>query len=162
MFDPFETFLLLSVQLCGISTFDLMGTGFARRYFETVESIIGHDQLRRLLQTFAGLTTDPAERNRALRTEILYHPEFGPIARNIIKLWYTAAWFQLPPVWRANFGGNPGYDPAKDQTRISYPYAYPESLLGPAVGGHPPGAKPTGHQSWTLPPEFLRIPQECA
>lgn len=159
--DPFETFLLLSVQLCGISSFDLMGTGFARRYFETVESVIGHDLLRRLLLTFAALPTGPAERNHALQTAILYHPEFGPIARNIIKLWYTAAWFQLPPTWRANFGGNSGYDFTKDQTRISYAYAYPESLLGPAVGGHTFGAKPTGHQSWTLPPKFLLIPDDC-
>ena len=159
--DPFETFLLLSVQLCGISSFDLMGTGFARRYFDIVEGVIGHDLFRRLLGTFNRLTTDPAKRNRVLQTEILYHPEFGPIARNIMKLWYTAFWFQLPPTWRSNFGGNPGYNLAKDQTGISYPYAYPEALLCPAVGGHTFGAKPTGHQSWTLRPKFLLIPKEC-
>jgi hypothetical protein len=161
MLDSFENFLLLSVQLCGISSFDLMGTSYARRYFETVESVVGRDLLHRLLDTFAALPTAPAHRNEALRAAILNHAEFGPIARNIIKLWYTATWFQLPPTWRANFGDSPGYDFSKDQTRVPYTYAYAESLLGPAVGAHPAGAKPTGHQSWTLPPEYLSIPREC-
>jgi hypothetical protein len=153
--DPFENFLLLSVQLCGLSNFDLLGTGYARRYFETVEGIIGRDLLHRLLVAFAALRAAPA--HGALQSAILNHPEFGPIARNIIKLWYTATWFQLPPTWRENFGARP-----KDRTFVPYPYAYPESLLGPAVGAHPAGAKPTGHQSWTLPPPVcLAIPPEC-
>ena len=151
--DPFENFLLLSVQLCGISRFDLMGTGYATCYFGTVEDIVGRDLLHRLLEAFAALPAAPTR--KALRTAILNHPEFGPIARNIIKLWYTATWFQLPPTWRENFGG------PKDRTFVPYPYAYAESLLGPAVGAHPAGAKPTGHQSWTLPPVFLPIPPEC-
>lgn len=153
---PFENFILLSVQLCGISHYDLMGTGYAQHYFETVEDIVGRDVLDRLLETFAALPADPAARNSALPGAILNHPEFGPVARNITKLWYTACWFQLPATWRLNFGARP-----KDRTFIPYPYAYTESLLGPAVGAHPAGAKPTGHQSWTLPPKHLPIPPEC-
>ena len=153
--DPFENFLLLSVQLCGISNFDLMGTGYARRYFDTVEGIVGRDLLHRLLEAFAALPAAPS--HGALQAAILNHPEFGPIARNIIKLWYTATWFQLPPTWRENFGARPD-----DRTFVPYPYAYAESLLGPSVGAHPAGAKPTGHQSWTMPPVVcLRIPAEC-
>lgn len=151
MADPFENFLLLSVQLCGISRFDLMGTGYARCYFETVEDIVGRGVLHRLLDAFATLPSA-----RAMQAAILNHPEFGPVARNIIKLWYTATWFQLPSTWRENFGARPA-----DRTFVPYPYAYAESLLGPAVGAHPAGAKPTGHQSWTLPPEYLAIPSEC-
>jgi hypothetical protein len=154
--SPFENFLLLSVQLCGISGFDLVGTGYAKRYFETVEDIVGRDLLHRLLETFAALPIAPTRRNAALQAAILNHPEFGPVARNIIKLWYTATWFQLPPTWRANFGARP-----KDETSVPYAYAYAESLLGPAIGAHPAGAKPTGHQSWTLPPEYLPIPADC-
>jgi len=154
MVDPFEKFILLSVQLCGISSFDLMGTGYARRYFETVESIVGRESFHRLLEAFDVLPAAPA--NAALQASILNHPEFGPIARNIIKLWYTATWFQLPPTWRQNFGERPN-----DRTFVPYTYAYTESLLGPAVGAHPAGAKPTGHQSWTLPPAYLPIPPDC-
>jgi hypothetical protein len=154
MSDHFDNFLRLSVRLCGISNFDLVGTGYAKRYFETVERIVGGDVLHRLLDAFAALPAAPAQ--RPLQAAILNHPEFGPIARNIIKLWYTATWFQLPPTWRANFGARP-----EDRTFVPYPYAYPESLLGPAVGAHPAGAKPTGHQSWVLPPVSLPIPPEC-
>ena len=154
--DSFENFLLLSVQLCGITSFDLMGTGYTRRYFETVENIVGHDLLHRLLEAFAALPTAPTGRSEGLQAVILNHPELGPVARNIIKLWYTATWFQLPPTWRLNFGARP-----EDRTFVPYPYAYAESLLGAAVGAHPAGAKPTGHQSWTLPPEYLPIPPEC-
>lgn len=151
--DPFENFLFLSVQLCGISRFDLLGTGYARRYFETVESIVGRDVLHRLLDAFAALPAPPAR--GAFQAAIANHPEFGPIARNIIKLWYTATWFQLPSTWRDNFGARP-----EDRTFVPYPYAYAESLLGPAVGAHPAGAKPTGHQSWALPPVYLPIPTD--
>jgi hypothetical protein len=156
MSKRFDKFVLLSVQLCGISHFDLMGTGYAAQYFETVEEIVGSDLLDRLLKAFAELPADPAACNAALPGAILNHPEFGPIARNIIKLWYTATWFQLPATWRENFGARP-----RDRTFVPYAYAYAESLLGPAVGAHPAGAKPTGHQSWTLPPQFLPIPPEC-
>ncbi|ENN85423.1 hypothetical protein RHSP_52453 [Rhizobium freirei PRF 81] len=131
-----------------------MGTGYANRYFETIERIVGRDLLHRLLQTFTALPPGPAD--EALKAAILNHPEFGPIARNITKLWYTATWFQLPSTWRENFGALP-----EDRTFVPYPYAYAESLLGPAVGAHPAGAKPTGHQSWTLPPVYLPIPPEC-
>jgi hypothetical protein len=78
------------------------------------------------------------------------------MSRNIIKLWYTATWFELPAAWKQKFGERPN-----DRTFIPYTYAYPESLLGPAVGAHPAGAKPTSHQSWMFPPEYLPIPPEC-
>lgn len=151
-----DKFVLLSVQLCGISHFDLMGTGYAEKYFETVEDIVGSDLLDRLLKAFTALPADSTGCNAELPGAILNHPEFGPVARNITKLWYTACWFQLPDTWRLNYGARP-----KDRTFIPYPYAYTESLLGPAVGAHPAGAKPTGHQSWTLPPKYLPIPPEC-
>jgi len=152
--EPFENFLLLSVHLCGISKFDLRGTGYAMRYFETVKTIVGDDVMNRLLECFTSLPPAPA--HGALQAAILDHAEFGPVARNIIKLWFTATWFQLPSTWRDNYGARP-----EDRTFVPYAYAYPESLLGPAVGAHPAGAKPTGHQSWTLPPVYLPIPPEC-
>lgn len=156
MTTPFENFIRLSVKLCGISRFDLMGTGYASQYFSTVESIIGAGSLNHLLNVFAGLPADAAACHAALPDAILDHTEFGPIARNIIKLWYTATWYQLPDSWRQQYGERP-----VDQDFVPFPYAYPESLLGPAVGAHPAGAKPTGHQSWIIPPKYLDIPPEC-
>jgi hypothetical protein len=154
---PVENFISLSVQLCGITRFDLFGTGYANRYFDTVKSIVGEDRMTRLIDTFAALPSVPAALHAALPGAILNHPEFGAIARNIIKLWYTATWFQLSSVWRDQYGKH-----EKDVDFVPYAYGYPESFLGPAVGAHPPGAKPTGHQSWSLPPQkILDIPAEC-
>jgi hypothetical protein len=81
---------------------------------------------------------------------VLGHDEIGPIARNIIKLWYTATWFKLPPEWDEKFRTI-----ENDRMYLPAVYAYPESLLGPSVGAHPAGAKPTGYQSWVLPPNYL-------
>lgn len=153
---PIETFVRLSVKLCGISHFDLMGTGYASQYFSTVERIVGAHSFHRLLEAFAALPADAAACHTALPCAILNHPEFGPVARNIIKLWYTATWYQLPAAWRQQYGERPD-----DRDFVPFPYAYPESLLGPAVGAHPAGAKPTGHQSWVMPPKYLAIPDEC-
>lgn len=163
MSDAFDSFLGLSVQLCGLSRFDLLGTGYGPRYYAVVERIVGADRLQRLLDAYEtceairdaeGQGASPAG---SLEGAILNHPEFGPIARNITKLWFSAVWFELPPTWRANFGTRPG-----DRTFIPFPHAYAESLLGPAVGAHPAGAKPGGHQSWVLPPVPLPIPDECS
>ncbi|EIZ77911.1 hypothetical protein WSK_3582 [Novosphingobium sp. Rr 2-17] len=152
--DRLENFLQLSVQLCGITHFDLTGTGYGKDYFATVEEIVGTPLMQRLLDAFVGLPPTPAP--ASFQAAILNHPEFGPVARNIIKLWYTATWFQLPTTWRDNFGAR-----ARDQSHVPYPYAYAKSLLGPAVGAHPAGAKPSGHQSWALPPMPLPVPEEC-
>lgn len=150
-----DQFLNLSMMLCGISTFDLTGTGYADSYYQTVETIVGADRLARLLAVAGKIPVGPAG-GEFLRQEILGNEEFGPIARNIIKLWLMATWFELPQEWREKFGLNPD-----DRTHIPYTYAYVESLLGPATGCHPAGAKPSGHQAWTLAPQHLPIPSQC-
>jgi hypothetical protein len=71
---PFEKFILLSVQLCGISRFDLLGTGYANRYFLTIESIVGESSFNRLLDTFATLPTQPTEFHAALNDAIRRAP----------------------------------------------------------------------------------------
>jgi hypothetical protein len=161
--DLLNRFISMSEELCGAPAYYLRGTGYAQTYFETVVGIVGFEVLERLLDSYDKLPTCcEQDREATLRAEVLSHDEFGPIARNITKLWYLATWFQLPHQWHRQFGlhfHNRNFVPAT--------YAYPESLLGPAVGAHPAGAKPTGHQSWVLPPEHLpfaapRAPAACS
>jgi hypothetical protein len=148
-----QEFINLSVELCGLSEFTLRGTGYAEAYYSTVISIVGQDTVDRLLNTFATLpANDQSARDKTLRTEILSDEEFGPIARNIIKLWYVSTWFELPRAWQDKFGPL-----ANDRTFIPFTYAYAEGLLGPAVGAHPPGAKPPGYGSWAERPEILEF-----
>ncbi|MCP2727833.1 hypothetical protein [Limnofasciculus baicalensis] len=149
----FEYFLDLSVVLTGFSRFHLQGTGQAALYFETVLDIIGEDIFGELLQTFHTIDIQSKNKNyelilnRRLRSEILGSEKLGPIARNIIKLWYVANWYQLPPGWRNVFGAK-----ENDQTFIPSPQAYPEGLLWPTIGVNPPGAKGLGYATWSEHP----------
>lgn len=146
--DPIpQDFMALSSELCGFSEFTLRGTGYADAYFSVVAKMAGAELVDRLLTTYHQLPAGPPEvRDRALRADILVDDELGPLARNVIKLWYTSIWFEMPP------------DPARKNERfIPFTYAYPEGLLGPAVGAHVQGAKAPGYGSWAerpIPLEF--------
>lgn len=154
----FGLFMELSEEFCCIPAFHLRGTGYAKTYFDTVLSNVGIDALERLLAAYQRLPACCREhRDDAIRADVLSDDEFGPIARNIIKLWYTATWFTLPLEWRTKFTTF-----RNGQMYLPATYAYPESLLGPAVGAHPAGAKPMGYQSWVLPPKCLPYATEAA
>ena len=148
-----EYFLDFSVAVTGFSRFDLQGTGQASLYFDTLRRMIGDEILGDLLTTFHDLDEKakkeykPAILTEGLNSKILASGKLGPIARNIIKLWYMATWEQHPPEWRERFGVSPN-----DSTFIADPYAYPEGLLWRALGVNPPGAKAPGYGTWSEPP----------
>ncbi|MES2570213.1 MAG: hypothetical protein V4710_09195, partial [Verrucomicrobiota bacterium] len=91
---------------------------------------------------------------KGMRGAILSDEKLGPIARNLIKLWYIGTWYQLPAAWRERHGMI-----AEDRTFIPSPSSYVEGLLWPAIGAHPPGAKAPGYGSWTTAPEIPSSPQ---
>lgn len=146
-------FLDFSAEVTGFSTFDLQGTGQADLYFETIRKMIGDEIFQDLLDTFHDLDKrakrkyDPTILSEGLHSEILKSAKRGPIARNIIKLWYTATWEQMPEAWYYWYGtGN------NDPSFIPSPNAYPEGLVWKAVGVNPPGAKAPGYGTWSEPP----------
>lgn len=148
-----EYFYELSVTLTGFSQFHLQGTGQGELYFKTIHEVIGPNILIDLLKLFHEI--DEAAKNsqdnsiftKRLRLEILGSEELGPIARNIIKLWYVATWYELPKAWREMYGTK-----TQDRTFIPSSTAYPEGLLWPAIGVNPPGAKSPGYASWSEKP----------
>lgn len=148
-----EYFLDFSVALTGFSRFHLQGTGQASLYFDTIKGIIGEDTFGELLQTFHRLDLEAQNKNDQsiltdrLRAFILASEKLGPIARNIIKLWYVATWYELPKDWQDVFATK-----EKDKTFIPSPQAYPEGLLWPTIGVNPPGAKGQGYGTWSEPP----------
>lgn len=161
--SAFDLFLAMSEELCGIPIFYLSGTGYATTYWDLLSNMVGPELIDRLLASYAQLPTCcQRDREAAISTDLVSHDEFGPVVGNIIKLWYLATWFELPAEWHRNH-----QKLANDKTFLPSPWAYPESLLGPAVGAHPAGAKPTGHQSWVSPPIHLPFakgtaPLECS
>lgn len=150
----FENFLELSVILTGFEKFRLFGTKQAVLYFDKINEIVGPDTVNELLLVFSGIFERTYHQNSIefqdhLRENILCDSKFGPVARNIILLWYVGSWYQLPNEWREKYGKY-----SLDETFVLSPGSYKEGLLWPAVGAHPPGAKPGGFGSWGLEPVY--------
>jgi hypothetical protein len=150
----FEDFLELSVILTGFKKFRLFGTGQAVLYFDKINEIIGEEVVNQLLLTFSKIFNqtnrqDSEELQDLLKARIFCDTKLGPIARNMILLWYVGSWYQLPNNWRENYGQHP-----LDETFVLSPNSYTEGLLWPTIGAHPSGAKPQGFGSWGLKPVY--------
>ncbi len=150
---PLDAFLSLSVLLTGYSRFRLLGTGQAQLYFSTLCDVVGEATVDELLQALARVRSragdDDAAVESFLRAEILSDEKLGPIARNVIKLWYVGVWYQLPAEWRDAYGLR-----EKDVTFVPSPASYAEGLLWPTIDANPSGAKGPGYGTWALPPRI--------
>lgn len=145
-------FVGLSEAITGFPAVRLRGTGQAEEYRATVADIAGPDVLDALLDAWAGVREE-AQRggnlDDLLRRDVFDDPRLGPIARNVIKMWYVGTWYQLPQEWLDTYGVRG----RADMFTVSAT-AYTESLLWPAMGANPPGAKAPGYASWTGPPRI--------
>jgi len=135
-------FLQLSEALTGYSSADLLGTGLLETYYNEVRDIVGGRIFGRLLVTW----DESSSRSSEACTRILGDPMLGPIARNIITMWYVGNWNQLPRQWRQTYGAH-----ARDLTRVISAEAFQEGLVWDAIGAHPPTAKSPGFGTWAAP-----------
>jgi hypothetical protein len=151
--DLLEDFLALSSTLTGFSVFRLKGSGQAEPYLSTATEIVGEPTVRALLSTFRRVageaSNDEGALERGVRRDILSDGKLGPVARNLIKLWYVGTWYALPVEWREAFATSD-----RDRTFVVSPDAYTEGLLWPAVGANPSGAKPFGYGMWAMAPRI--------
>ena len=148
-----DGFLALSAALTGFGTFQLRGTGQAEAYLATATAILGTATMRALLtaadEAQASAGGDTARHEAELRRLVMSDDRLGPVARNIIRMWYVGTWYQMPKAWREAYGSS-----AQDQDHVVSPISYTEGLLWPAVGGNPAGAKPAGYGMWAMPPRI--------
>lgn len=144
-------FLALSVVLTGFERVELQGTGLVSTYFQTFTGIVPPAICKELWKLTSrilkGNRHDENALNAAVRRDILSSPEFGPLATNIIQMWYLGSWIQLPKAWRNQFGTSPA-----DVTTVVSAEAYKHSLIYDVMQAHPPGAKQPGFGSWSRPP----------
>jgi hypothetical protein len=154
----FEDFILLSVDLTAFAETDLLGTGLARQYLAKVRAACGDDIVTALLEAHQAAqadatgdagTCDRTVLDRALRHRIFSDERLGPVARNVIKLWYAGMWYGLPPEWTDRYGAQ-----SAAETSTVTAASYQEGLLWPAIGANPPGAKAPGYGAWTQPPRI--------
>ncbi len=146
--DSLESFLSLSASLTGFDRVDLLGTGLAQEYFQQVVSAVGEtisQELWTIAQNLPARTTNELE--TAIRQDLLSSPKFGPIARNIIQLWYSGLWNGLPQAWRNQYGVNP-----LDATHFTSTAAFQQGLIWKTMSSHPDAAKQPGFGSWSLKP----------
>jgi len=149
--DQLERFLDFSSEMTGFSVFDLEGTGQAQPFLDAVTGVVGEELVDELLDAYVGVDDQvrSKERETMLRRAILSDEKLGPIARNVIKLWYVGIWYELPAEWTDAFGAH-----ENDRMFTVSPAAYTEALLWPAIGANPPGAKGPGYGNWALPPKL--------
>jgi hypothetical protein len=140
---PARSFAALSAALTGFREADLWGTGMVETYLDELFATVGDAVVARLLT--AG---DEALRTGELEALVLDDPDLGPVARNVIVLWYLGQWNALPGEWRNRHGASP-----LDIPRVISADAYAAGLVWRAIGAHPMGARPPGYGSWADPPE---------
>ncbi|KIZ15862.1 hypothetical protein [Streptomyces natalensis] len=164
----FEEFLSLSVDVTAFEETVLLGTGLARHYLAKVQAACGDEVVTALLDAHRAARADAAvdadghdralpERalpdrallDRALRHRIFSDDRLGPVARNVIKLWYAGMWYALPPEWTDCYGAH-----AAGEASTVTAASYQEGLLWRAIGANPPGAKAPGYGSWAQPPRI--------
>ena len=149
----FQDYLTLSSVLTGFSEYRLRGTGQAESYFLAMLQVVGEHVVAELAQAFRAVQQtageDETAKDKLLRAQILSHEKLGPIARNLIKMWYVGTWYQLPFDWHEKYGGS-----ENDATFVVSAAAYTEGLLWPTIDANPSGAKGPGYGTWGDPPNI--------
>jgi hypothetical protein len=148
-----ERFLNFSAEVTAFTTFELLGSGQAEAYLTTVTEVVGRELVEELLHAYDQVRSEEQPvLDFRLRREIFGNEKLGPIARNIIKLWYVGVWYELPRAWTESFGAL-----SKNVSFMVSAPAYTEGLLWPAIGANPSGAKAPGYGSWAAPPQIPRM-----
>jgi hypothetical protein len=88
-----ERFVDLSAFLTGYGRVELHGTGLTGLYLQTLDTVLPAGVVDELLDAFARLSATAVSaatsgRDVATGAVILDDPKLGPVARNIILLWY--------------------------------------------------------------------------
>lgn len=138
--DP-EMFLKISAELTGFSIAELQATGNVLHLFEEFGEVVGV-QVRHAF-VHAGLTPQTRLADRF----------YGPLARNLIRMWYVGHWQRLPDEWRSALPTGYSFDEfGRNFNRVISARAYREGLAWSAIGANPPAAKQPGFGSWAEAP----------
>ena len=147
-----KEFLVMSALLTGYGRVQLTGTGLTGAYLRAIDAVLPAGVLDDLIGAFGRLLAQPAssgdDGEASMTAAILDDPRLGPVARNIILLWYCGTWTALSEDWHAAYGAS-----QRDTTHVVSAQAYQGGLQWTAAGAHPAGARPQGFGAWTVPPE---------
>lgn len=147
--ETLKLFLSMSSHLSGFTKTELSGTGMLEPYYDEVNLIIGEREMGQLLSAYYDIeeSSDTNNLHNEIQNKIMDNDHYGPVAKNIIRLWYLGEWKQLPNEWRDTYGAT-----SFDTDHIVSPQAYQEGLVWIAAGAHPMGAKQQGFGAWANDP----------
>jgi hypothetical protein len=137
MTDRSEQLLELSSRLTGFTRFQLRGTGMLDAYLEALDARLPPGLLDELLAS----ADDDATMD---------DPKLGPLARNVIVMWYCGAWTQLPDAWTAAYGTKD-----KGLAGVISAAAYQAGLQWVVAGAHAAGAQQQGFGAWAQHPKVV-------
>ena len=137
-----EWFYKLSAALTGFPAIDLQGTGVGPEYLDALVRGGGTSNVEALLEAVES-------GGDAAAASIWNDDRFGALARNIVLMWYLGSWYPLTEEWHRN---HPSDVTAPVPEHVVSTAAYKEGLVWPAMGTHPPSAKPPGFAHWADPP----------
>ncbi|ALU44034.1 hypothetical protein [Pseudoalteromonas rubra] len=146
-------FYRLSAALTGYEEVELQGTGVGSVYCQTLSKWVRQDVIEALYaqaEQIGALDNDASQAR--FYDQIWNSAKLGPVARNIIKMWYLSIWYQLPADWNALYGVDDfsaDKQPVEDYVISSN--AYIQGLVWNALGSHPMGAKQPGYGTWAFP-----------
>ena len=141
-----QVFLDLSALLTGFKCVALTGTGMTDAYIGALDDVLPAQLLDDLLAVYERLPVG-SERDAAVAADILGDFKLGPVARNLILLWYCGTWTALPDQWRATYGTSP-----LDTDRVVSAQSYQAALQWVVAGAHPAGARQQGYGAWAVAP----------
>jgi Membrane bound FAD containing D-sorbitol dehydrogenase len=143
-----DNFVGLSAVLTGFSADDLnpqfSPAPVAVEYLQTLQSKVDAQLVSRLLSTYQAIAAEPPDAQPALvHAQILQDPDLGPVARNIIRMWYLSIWYTDYQGMVTGFS---------DGVVVSS-NAYTKGLAWDAMQAHPMGYSEMHYGYWADPPE---------
>ena len=127
-------FLAISALLTGFSETELLATGMLDSYYTTILGNTSGSDINFFFQNVDAILIDQtrtdATTEYVIETQLIPNSSYGGLAKDIIILWYTGNWKNMP---------------------VSSA-AYIQGLMWEAGYTHPPGAKQPGYGSWAYLP----------
>ncbi|HZT59822.1 MAG TPA: hypothetical protein VFA21_14520 [Pyrinomonadaceae bacterium] len=143
-----DNFVGLSAILTGFSASDLnpplSPQPVAVEYLRTLKSKVDAALVSQLLTTYQTIAAQfPSDEQPAeVQSQILADPQMGPVARNVIRMWYLSIWYD------GYTGTVTGFSPG---TVVSS-NAYTKGLAWEAMQAHPMGYSEMHYGYWAEPP----------
>jgi hypothetical protein len=131
-------FIAMSSTLTGTQDLD---RGIAERYLERISKDTEGGKLNDLLRVFGEIQAAGGDTTEAIRQRIMNDAALGPLAQQIIVLWYTSA------IHKQDEQGGHLFDFPDD------PNEYFSGLVWTAIRAHPLGLSGGYFGHWKYPPE---------